>query len=167
MDIDIDIKISEEDAENKKCYTKHFSGHIGPDDNVLYNAGGSKKFQEFLDEFLSVSGQIIRQNLIGKKPLASEVRESCSLIDDIGDNELIYTIQLGKDKLFTGRIPIQDLAVREELSNGKRENEGDRWNRMQLPEDNTVVKYFVNRALEKYEMTFLYTSSPEHYEGNF
>lgn len=110
MNIDLDIKITKEDGENEQCFIKHFSGKLNPFEGIpQIKSDIDKNFEDFLSEFLSNSGQIIRKNLLGmdKGETAREYTQSKSLKGE----ELEYTLKLGTGQRVSGRIPLQDLNL--------------------------------------------------------
>lgn len=112
MILDIDIRISNDNGVQIQQFSKHFDSRfegmsgIGTTNNSI-----SKGFEEFLAEFLSSSGRVIRNNLISE-PTA--ISDAVNYNQYPGDVE--YTLKLGDSGAVSGHIPLNKLFRLSELS---------------------------------------------------
>ncbi|MFA9379028.1 MAG: hypothetical protein ACERKZ_20130 [Lachnotalea sp.] len=114
MILDIDIRVSSDNGVQVQQFTKHFDSRfegtsgISTTDNSI-----TKGFEEFLAEFLSSSGRVIRNNLI-----TEETASSCTPnISRSSYSNVEYTLNLGNSQSITGNIPLDKLFRLSELSN--------------------------------------------------
>lgn len=90
----MDIIITNEEGGAGKCYAKHFSGRFDQYDSIPeIKSNKDKKFEEFLAEFLTNSGQMVRNNLLGSVPSISGEEEYER--GQVPAEELQYTLTLG------------------------------------------------------------------------
>jgi hypothetical protein len=134
MVIDIDIKIANSNGQLIHRFSKRFDEKAETAEKIN-NAGLSKDFEDFLSEYLSVSGRSIREKLISypETPLLGQSMEEEEenlygkdpSVNDYADSEMEYKIRIGKDKVIAGRIPfhrltrlntVTDALEREEIS---------------------------------------------------
>ena len=112
MILDIDIRISNDNGVQIQQFSKHFDSRfegisgIGTTNNSI-----SKGFDEFLAEFLSSSGRVIRSNLIAKPTVLSD---AINYNQYPGDVE--YTLKLGESGSVSGHIPLNKLFRLSELA---------------------------------------------------
>lgn len=113
MILDIDIRISNDNGIQVQQFTKHFDSRfegisgVGATNNTI-----SKGFEEFLAEFLSSSGRVIRNNLITEDTAVSYTPNTSTY--SYGDVE--YTLKLGDSQSVCGHIPLNKLFRLSELS---------------------------------------------------
>jgi hypothetical protein len=112
MILDIDIRISNDNGVQIQQFSKHFDSRFeGISGLGTTNNSISKGFDEFLAEFLSSSGRIIRNNLIAKPTVFSD---AINYNQYPGDVE--YTLKLGESGSVSGHIPLNKLFRLSELS---------------------------------------------------
>lgn len=119
MLLDIDIRISNDEGVQVQRFTKHFDSKFDGSNITDENNSIGKSFHEFLSEYLSGSGRLIRDNLLDSNPLdqAAPVRSvnGYSMLNVPAYNpedyaaEVEYTLKLGDSQLITGHIPINKL----------------------------------------------------------
>lgn len=119
MLLDIDIRISNDEGVQVQRFTKHFDSKFDGSNITDENNSIGKSFHEFLSEYLSGSGRLIRDNLLDSNPLdqAAPVRSvnGYSMLNGPAYNpedyaaEVEYTLKLGDSQLITGHIPINKL----------------------------------------------------------
>lgn len=119
MLLDIDIRISNDEGVQVQRFTKHFDSKFDGSNITDENNSIGKSFHEFLSEYLSGSGRLIRDNLLDSNPLdqAAPVRSvnGYSMLNGPDYNpenyaaEVEYTLKLGDSQLITGHIPINKL----------------------------------------------------------
>lgn len=119
MLLDIDIRISNDEGVQVQRFTKHFDSKFDGSNITDENNSIGKSFHEFLSEYLSGSGRLIRDNLLDSNPLdqAAPVRSvnGYSMLNGPVYNpenyaaEVEYTLKLGDSQLITGHIPINKL----------------------------------------------------------
>ncbi len=127
MIIEIDIRIEDSDGrvlhrfENK--YDDKLSTSIESQD---YTDDAGMDFCDFLSEYLSCSGSLLREKLFqgnytmkrdryrrkGKKTLSKHSNETnpnseVSQVRNLEDSELEYRIRIGDDKVLVGKIPLK------------------------------------------------------------
>jgi hypothetical protein len=117
MIIDIDIKIANSSGKLVHSFSKRFNERLDLSDNIEKDNGMSKDFEDFLAEYLTASGRVVRKKLITEvsggiqnSGLRSEAGRYWEETDDgITDSEMEYRIRIGKNKVIAGRIPFQRL----------------------------------------------------------
>lgn len=119
MLLDIDIRISNDEGVQVQRFTKHFDSKFDGSNITDENNSIGKSFHEFLSEYLSGSGRLIRDNLLDSNPQnqAAPVRSvnGYSMLNGPDYNpenyaaEVEYTLKLGDSQLITGHIPINKL----------------------------------------------------------
>ncbi len=118
MIIDIDIKIANSSGKLVHSFSKRFNEKLDLSDKIEKDNGISKDFEDFLAEYLTASGRVVRKKLITEMPeslqnnsgLRSESGRYWEEIDDgITDSEMEYRIRIGKNKVIAGKIPFQRL----------------------------------------------------------
>lgn len=117
MIIDIDIKIANSSGKLVHSFSKRFNERLDLSDNIEKDNGMSKDFEDFLAEYLTASGRVVRKKLITEvsggiqnSGLKSEAGRYWEETDDgITDSEMEYRIRIGKNKVIAGRIPFQRL----------------------------------------------------------
>lgn len=113
MILDIDIRVSNDNGVQIQQFTKHFDSRfegisgIGSTNNSI-----TKGFEEFLAEFLSSSGRVVRNNLL-TEPTAVLYTPNSS---DHYCGNVEYTLKLGESQSVTGHIPLDKLFRLSELS---------------------------------------------------
>ncbi|MGB8450709.1 MAG: hypothetical protein WCD89_00115 [Anaerocolumna sp.] len=117
MIIDIDIKIADSDGKMIHRFSKKFDEKLEVSEKINKDSGISKGFEEFLSEYLSVSGRSIREKLISNQDTVAfdEYNTESDAGDDnlyetsdgITDSEVEYKIRIGSKKVFVGKIPFQ------------------------------------------------------------
>lgn len=118
MIIDIDIKIANSSGKLVHSFSKRFNEKLDLSDNIEKDNGMSKDFEDFLAEYLTASGRVVRKKLITEMPGSLQnntgVRSEAGRYweeteDGITDSEMEYRIRIGKNKVIAGRIPFQRL----------------------------------------------------------
>ncbi len=118
MIIDIDIKIANSSGKLVHSFSKRFNEKLDLSDKIEKDSGISKDFEDFLAEYLTESGRVVRKKLITEIPeslqknsgLRSEDGRYWEETDDgITDSEMEYRIHIGKNKVIAGRIPLSRL----------------------------------------------------------
>jgi hypothetical protein len=113
MILDIDIRVSNDNGVQVQQFTKHFDSRfegtsgIGSTNNSI-----TKGFEEFLAEFLTSSGRVIRNNLITEQTAVSYTPNTS--FNNYSNVE--YTLKLGDSQSVTGSIPLDKLFRLSELS---------------------------------------------------
>lgn len=148
MIIDIDIKIADHDGSILHRFEKRFDKFEYTDEPLNFNIQMGKSFEEFLSEYMSYSGRIIRERLItgcisGKIPVQTSGAETEAV-----EKEIEYRIRLGDNKLYTGSFPFSRPVSLQESDPAACPS--DKIPESQLSGDaNSMTK-----AIEKYEATF-------------
>lgn len=113
MILDIDIRVSSESGVQIHQFTKHFDSRfegrkIDSDYHVI-----EKNFEDFLAEFLSGSGKVIRNQLIinESKEIANQFNQQSTSLHNIE-----YTLKLGDSQFVSGKIPLDKLIHLNEIS---------------------------------------------------
>lgn len=113
MILDIDIRVSSESGVQIHQFTKHFDSRfegrkIESDNHVI-----DKSFEDFLSEFLSGSGKVIRNQLIlnESKEITNNFNQQSS-----GLHNIEYTLKLGDSQFVSGKIPLEKLIHLSEIS---------------------------------------------------
>ncbi|KAB1440581.1 hypothetical protein [Candidatus Galacturonibacter soehngenii] len=112
MILDIDIRVSSENGVQIHQFTKHFDsrfeGRKIESGNVI-----DKSFEDFLAEFLSGSGKVIRNQLISKesKEITNHFNQQSTDLHNIE-----YTLKLGDSQFVSGKIPLDKLIHLSEMS---------------------------------------------------
>lgn len=119
MLLDIDIRISNDEGVQVQRFTKHFDSKFDGSNITDENNSIGKSFHEFLSEYLSGSGRLIRDNLLDSNPQSQAVPvrsvNGYSMLNGPAYNpadyaaEVEYTLKLGDSQLITGHIPINKL----------------------------------------------------------
>ncbi len=118
MIIDIDIKIANSSGKLVHSFSKRFNEKLDLSDNIEKDNGMSKDFEDFLAEYLTASGRVVRKKLITEMPgslqnntgvRSGDGRYWEETEDGITDSEMEYRIRIGKNKVIAGRIPFQRL----------------------------------------------------------
>lgn len=117
MIIDIDIKIANSKGKLIHTFSKRFNERLDLSD--IENSNSKiKDFEDFLAEYLTESGRIVRKKLIdqmSENPQSNpnSANEDNFLWDDtaldVSDSEMEYQIRIGKNKVIAGKIPFQRL----------------------------------------------------------
>lgn len=103
MVIDIDIRISDNKGKLLHRLEKHFDRLADTDDKFSLNVDLCKSFEQFLSEYMTNSGRIIRNKLIMRKMNPSETN-----IDR--ETEIEYNIKIGNNHVFYGTFPFDKLV---------------------------------------------------------
>ncbi|RDY30753.1 hypothetical protein [Lachnotalea glycerini] len=113
MILDIDIRVSNDNGIQVHQFTKHFDSRFEGRSNINASDNSiTKSFEEFLAEFLSSSGRVIRNQLITGQTAASNAVQTSS---DCFSN-IEYTLKLGDSQSVSGKIPLDKLFRLSELS---------------------------------------------------
>lgn len=110
MILDIDIRVSNDNGVEIHQFAKRFDSRF--EGKRINGTSASKDFEEFLAEFLSSSGRVIRNQLI------TDPATSFDVPNDINrsSNNLEYTLKLGDSQSISGNIPLDKLFRLSELS---------------------------------------------------
>lgn len=170
MIIDIDIKIADGEGKTIHRYEKHFDERIDSKD-VIDDIG--KSFEDFLSEYMSFHGRMIREKLINETkchshPLAMVTKHEKDVIydedlqkindnntgeddsDTYRDSEMEYRIRIGNKRLLTGRIPFRNMNYKNtmiEKQSGSTINETDH-NMIENDFKNNIMKQYNSEAME-------------------
>lgn len=118
MVIDIDIKIADGNGKLLHRFERSFD-----ESTVSTNQGETisdlgKCFEDFLSEYMSISGRMIREKLIGEYTNTvfdqysfedsgnDEIQIDCDDLKNLSDTEMEYKIRLGSKKILIGKIPL-------------------------------------------------------------
>ncbi len=119
MVIEIDIKIEDSDGRVLHRFENRFDEQDNSLDTQEYHDSTDKDFDEFLSEYLSYSGYLLREKLFSglnstKAKKAKTVRKNktkklpdTDKVIGYEDSELEYRIRIGDDKVLIGRIPLK------------------------------------------------------------
>lgn len=168
MIIDIDIKIADGEGNLIHRYGKHFDESINSK-NVIGSINDlGKSFEDFLSEYMSFHGRMIREKLINETnwqshpsvmvPNSDEYvsyggasQEICDFssdedaLDTYSNSEMEYRIRIGNNKILTGKIPFRNMNYKNpmvEKQNSATINETD---------NKSLQKDFKNDILKRYD----------------
>lgn len=117
MIIDIDIKIAQSNGKLIHSFSKRFNEKLEVSEKIEKNTGLSKEFEDFLAEYLTASGRLVRDRLITDIPelLSNDTFPADSISGGnepetaIADSEMEYKIRIGNNRVIAGRIPFLKL----------------------------------------------------------
>lgn len=162
MILDIDIRVSSESGVQIHQFTKHFDSRFEGRKIEGSNHVIEKNFEDFLSEFLSGSGKVIRNQLI-----LNESKENTDYYSPQSTDltNIEYTLKLGDSQFVSGKIPLDKLIHLSEisrLSTTPKENFND-----SLALKRSLFKPAIN--LEEFDQMFqqIITTAVEKYENNF
>lgn len=173
MIIDIDIKIADGEGNLIHRYGKHFDENIASK-NVIGSINDiGKSFEDFLSEYMSFHGRMIREKLINETnwhshPFAmvtnpdeyvsydGDLQETCNIYsgEDVSDtysnSEMEYRIRIGNKKVLTGKIPFRNMNYKNpiiEKQNSPTINETDN-KKMQKDFKNDILKQYDSKSMK-------------------
>jgi hypothetical protein len=122
MILDIDIRVSNDNGVQVHQFTKHFDSKFEGKSGIdASNNSISRDFEDFLAEFLSGSGRVIRSQLITEQTAAF----SDPKVSDPSCGNIEYTLKLGDSQSVTGKIPLDKLFRLSELSKLTKQTESE------------------------------------------
>ena len=122
MIIDIDIKIADGDGNLLHRLEKRIDKFDYISESPDLNSGIDKSFEDFLSEYLSHSGRVIRERLIydikippegnigTKFPMEQENSPSNESRNQINERDVEYRISIGSKNVFMGKFPFRFLS---------------------------------------------------------
>ena len=121
MILDINIKIADNDGNLLHHLEKRIDKLDYTSENLDINTDADKSFEDFLSEYLSNSGRVIRERLIYnlRTPLAdklitqsSETQKVDNLIEEnqLKEQDVEYRISIGSKNVFIGKFPFRYLS---------------------------------------------------------
>ena len=138
MIIDIDIKIADGDGNLLHRLEKRIDKFDYISESPDLNSGIDKSFEDFLSEYLSHSGRVIRERLIydikippegnigTKFPMEQENSPSNESRNQINERDVEYRISIGSKNVFMGKFPFRFLSdvknPEDDLIAGNRDN---------------------------------------------
>ncbi|WP_099466561.1 hypothetical protein [Konateibacter massiliensis] len=114
MILDIDIRVSNDSGVQVHQFTKHFDSRF--EGTRIEGGKGTitKSFEDFLSEFLSGSGRVIRDSLITRQDNSASISTPQTGTDAYGNIE--YTLKLGDTQSVSGKIPLDKLFRLSEIA---------------------------------------------------
>lgn len=119
MVIEIDIKIEDSDGRVLHRFENKFDEQDRTYDTQEYDGGIDMDFDEFLSEYLSYSGYLLREKLFSelgsaaakkaKNMRRSKAKKTPGVKEAVSfeDSELEYRIRIGDNKVLIGKIPLK------------------------------------------------------------
>jgi hypothetical protein len=165
MVINIDISIADSDGTVLHHFNNRFDENDACPKKQEPRPLQSIEFDDFLAEYLSCSGFVIREKLIyGSYPVDAEQSSSIFTINkDImndkealyrfEDSEMEYKIRIGDHKILTGKIPLRlPLFPKEDIPRHKhKETKLPDTIKDEQGEIEGILNYTMIKAIEKYE----------------
>lgn len=113
MILDIDIRVSSESGIQIHQFSKHFDSRFEGRKIENGNHLIEKSFEDFLAEFLTGSGKVIRNQLISTKSnvITNQFIQQATDLPNIE-----YTLKLGDSQFVSGKIPLNKLIHLNEIS---------------------------------------------------
>jgi hypothetical protein len=113
MILDIDIRVSSDNGVQVHQFTKHFDSRFEGRKIENGEYSRSKSFEDFLAEFLSGTGRVIRNQLISttRNTTTYGVQKNKENVQNIE-----YTLRLGDSQFVSGKIPLDKLIHLSEIS---------------------------------------------------
>lgn len=161
MIIDIDIKIADSDGKLIQRFEKTFNNVDATGDKLNFNLDLGKTFENFLSEYMSYSGRIVRDKLmpyysapIPYQTIHNYFEEETMHLDsninkELKDREIEYSISIGNGNVFSGKFPVKKLIQFSDSIDIKPEN-----NQLDNAVDDIELSHQMTKAIEKYEANF-------------
>lgn len=151
MIIDIDIKIADSDGKLLHRLEKRIDKFDFSNENLNFNLDMGKSFENFLSEYMSYSGRVIRERLIQNlRTSLTDNQFKTKLMNQEAEREVEYRISVGASNVFIGKFPFHDLTpvkIKDDTLNTTEYDNAEE-------DTDWDITSTMSKAIEKYEANF-------------